>query len=555
MLKQLRIRDFAIIDNLSVDFEPGLNVLTGETGAGKSIIVDALGLTLGERAHAEMIRTGKTETSVEASFDIPAHPMAERIGVSVQEGIILRRTVASGGKSRAYINDTMVNVQTLLEFGRRLVDIHGQHEHQSLLSAENQMEVLDAYGKLLDDRAELAKLFHDVQALKNRLASLKTDLKDREQRIDLLRFQINEIEAAALRAGETESLQEERTILANISKLNELTDTAHLLLSSGDGSSIEKLSSSLSLVKDISRIDPSAEEVLHMLESAAPLIEDAGISLRRLRDKYDIDPKRLDAVEERLELIRRLERKYGEGIETILRHRENASSELEGLTLSDEKIKELEDQLRAKEKELLEKASNLSRMRKAISGKIGSAVKNILKELGMEKAEFIIDIKDAPVTSTGADAIEFLFSANRGEPAKPLVRVASGGELSRIMLALKGILAEVDSIPVLIFDEVDAGIGGRTAESIGIKLKNLGKRHQVLCITHLPQIAAMADNHIMIEKAQRKEGICVKVKELNEKDREEEIARMLGGKVTDISRRHARELLRQSKVDSQQSLV
>jgi DNA repair protein RecN (Recombination protein N) len=550
MLRQLRIRDFAIIDSLTVNFHPGLNVLTGETGAGKSIIVDALGLTLGERAHADMVRSGGKETSIEAYFDVPERALLDRIGISADEGVIIRRTLSSAGKSKAYINDTMVNVQTLLELGRFLVDIHGQHEHQSLLSTDNQMSMLDAYGKLLVARSEVEGLFGEAQSLRHELSTLKRDIKEREQRIDLLKFQINEIDASALKPGETEALKEERTILANLAKLNELTDSARELLYSGDGSSSEKLSAALSLAKEISRIDPAAEEVLHLLEAALPLVEDAGTSLRRYREKYEMDPAKLEEIEERLELIKKLERKYGEGIETVLKHRDDAEKELQKLTLSDERVKGLEGELEKKEEVLSAKAARLTEMRKDVSGRIAKAVKAILGELGMEKAEFAIDIKDAPLSSTGADSVEFLFSANKGEPPKSLARVASGGELSRIMLALKGILAEVDRVPVLIFDEVDTGIGGRTAERIGTKLRDLGTRHQVLCITHLPQIAAMAHHHVMIEKAQRKEGVCVKVKALSNKEREEEIARMLGGKVTDISLKHAKELLKRSEADS-----
>lgn len=544
MLRRLRIRDFAIIDTLAMEFGPGLNVLTGETGAGKSIVVDALGLTLGARAQTDMIRTGKNETSVEAYFDLPAHPHLERLGIPVEDGVILRRNLSSAGKSRAYINDTMVNVQTLLEVGRSLVDIHGQHEHQSLLSTDNQRAMLDEYGKLLDERGDMEKLFHEVRSMRSELSALISGVKEKEQRIDLLRFQIREIDSAALRTGELEALAEERAILANLAKLNELTDGAYLLLHRGDGSSSEKLSSAISMLREVSRIDHGIAETLALLESALPLVQEAAASLRQCRDRYEADPGRLEDVGERLDLIKRLERKYGEGIEEILRHRDDAVTELEKLAFSDERVKELEGLLTGKEKELHERAARLSAKRKDVSKKIGESVKGVLGELAMEKADFVIEIKPAPLSSTGMDSVEFLFSANRGEPPKPLHRVASGGELSRIMLALKGTLAEVDRIPVLIFDEVDAGIGGRIAESVGRRLTGLAKRHQVLCITHLPQIAAMADRHVMIEKVQRKEGVRVTLKELSLKEREEEIARMLSGKVTDISIRHARELLR-----------
>lgn len=543
MLREIRIRDFAIIDGVTIRFEPGFNVLTGETGAGKSIVVDALGLTLGDRAQTDMIKSGCSETAVETYFEISGHQTLERLGIPDDEGIIIRRTLLSSGKSKAYINDTMVNLQTISELGRTIVDIHGQHEHQSLLSQENQMDMLDAYGKLIDERSEIERLFHELRSMKDELSSLNSRLKEKGHRTDLLRFQIDEIESAALRIGEKEALAEERAILSNLARLSELTEGAYSLLYSGDGSSSEKLASALKMLKEVSEIDHGIGEILGLLESAIPLIGDAAASLRGYRGRYDADPKRLDAVEDRLDTIERLEKKYRGGIEDILRCREEALKELEGLEYSDEKIKELEHSITEKERMLNELAAKLSAMRKKVSKKIESAVTAVLKELAMEKAEFRIDIKPAPLSSAGADLVEFLFSANKGEQPKPLSRVASGGELSRIMLALKGILAELDNLPVLIFDEVDAGIGGRTAEHVGIRLKNLAKRHQVLCITHLPQIAAMADNHIMIEKAQKKEGVCVKVKSLSIEEREEEIARMLSGKITDISLEHARELL------------
>ena len=554
MLVSLSIRDFAIVDRLELEFRPGFTALTGETGAGKSIIVDALGLTLGARAQTDSIRTGRSETTVEAYFDVPAGPRLERLGIPAEDGIVLRRNLSSAGKSRAYVNDSMVNVQTLLEIGRSLVDIHGQHEHQSLLSAENQRTMLDAYGKLLGERSALEELFHDVQGLRHELTALSADIRDKAQRTDLLTFQLREIETASLKEGELEALAEERAILANLSKLTELTDSAYQLLYRSEGSSSEKLSSAIARLKEVARIDHGVSETLQLLESALPLVDDAAASLRQHKDRYDADPERLERIEERLDLIRRLERKYGEGIEGILKHREKLSGELASLAFSDERIRELEGQLKAKEEMLRERASRLSARRKQVARKIEGSVKAVLGELAMAKGDFVVEIKDAAPSAAGADSVEFLFSANKGEPPKPLSRVASGGELSRIMLALKGTLAEVDSIPVLIFDEVDAGIGGRTAESVGMRLKSLAMRHQVLCITHLPQIAAMADHHVMIEKAERRDGVYVRLKTLSPGEREEEIARMLSGKVTDISVRHARELLRR-EVRSQEKLI
>ncbi|MEK6673243.1 MAG: DNA repair protein RecN [Nitrospirota bacterium] len=543
MLLQLKIKDFAIIDDLTIKFRPGLNVLTGETGAGKSIVVDAFGLALGERAQTDLIRTGRNETVIEAFLDISAHPVLERLGIPLDDGIILRRNLSSAGKSRAYINDTMINVQTLLEVGETLVDIHGQHEHQSLLSTDNQRTMLDAYAKLTELRASFEKLFHEVQSIKGILSKFRSDLRERNERIELLRFQINEIDSAALKSGEKERLIEEKAILSNLAKLNELTDLAHSLLYSGEGSVQDKLSSAHSAIKEISVIDNSAAEVLGLIEGARPLIDDAVISLRRYKDRYDVDPNRLEEIEDRLDLIKKFEKKYGEGIDSILQFRENAEKELEGLTLSDERLQDIEKTLTAKEMQLNEEALKLSLMRKEAAERLEAEVISALRELAIEKAEFRVAVRECPISPAGIDNIEFLFSANKGEPPKPLSKTASGGELSRIMLALKETFAEVDKIPVLIFDEVDAGIGGRTAESVGISLKKLSKKHQVLCITHLPQIAAMADHHIVIEKAQKQDGVSVKVKEPSQREREEEIARMLSGKITDISVKHAKELI------------
>lgn len=543
MLRELRIRDFAIIDDLTVRFQPGLNVLTGETGAGKSIIVDALGLALGERAQSGLVRAGRAEAAVTALFETDAPPLLDRLGISPDDGIILRRLVAATGKSRAYISDTPVNIQTLLELGRSLVDIHGQHEHQSILSTEQQRTLLDASGGIAAERAAFGELFRFVQGLQAELESLSRDTREKEQRIDLLRFQINEIDAAALREGEREALEEERAILSNLARLTELTDSAYSLLYGADGSAVEKVSAAAARLREVARIDQGISEVLGLLESAQPLLDDAASTLRSYRERYDADPRRLEAVEERLDLIRRLERKYGEDIAAVMSFREKAGQELASLAGSDERIGEIRSRLAVLEKELAEKAANLSARRRAAAIGIETAVKAVLKELAMGKAGFSVGLRPAPLTASGQDSVEFLFSANEGEPLKPLARIASGGELSRVMLAIKETLADADRIPVLIFDEVDAGIGGRTAEHVGRRLRSLGRRHQVIAITHLPQIAAMADHHIVIEKTRRKDGVYVTVTEPTAGEREAEIARMLSGKITDISLEHARELL------------
>ncbi len=542
MLRYLRIRNLAIIDELSIDFAHGLNVLTGETGAGKSIIIDALGLVLGERANTDMIRSGKDEASVEAFFDDSLVTL-EDLGIDTEEGIIIRRIISASGRSRGYINDTLVSIQTIHGFGQRLVDIHGQHEHQSLLRSERQRSILDDYGKLVDKRNEVEILSYEVQRLRQEIESMKTDIADRERRMDFLRYQIGEIDAASLRVGEKEELLRERAILSNLARLNSLTGEASFLIARGEGAAQEKVSIAISRLRDAADIDDELKDVLEMLESVRPLLEEVSISLRRHQERYETDPRRLDTVEERLELITRLERKYGEGIEEILRFRDEAIKELNRLTNYDERLNNLGKEYRQKEELLNKKAGELSEMRKAVSKRIEKEVNEILKELSLEKARLCIDVRPSVQSSTGCDTVEFLFSANVGEHPRSLTKTASGGELSRLMLAMKEVLAHVDNIPVLIFDEIDAGIGGRTAENVALRLKDLSKRHQVLCVTHLPQIAALADHHLVVEKVQKKDGVYVKVKEPTEEERVREIARMLSGKITEASLKHAKELL------------
>jgi len=542
MLKELRIKNLAIIDDLAVRFEGGLNVLTGETGAGKSIIVDALSLALGSRAQTDLVRSGEKEAMIQAYFEVEGDNIPD-LGIDVSDGLILRRSLSPGGKSKAYINDTLVSLQSLVEVGKSLVDIHGQYEYQSLMHIDKHRVLLDSYGKLRDDREMVGSLYDGVQALRGEKNDLQQKVKERAHRVDLFKFQMNEINAACLRLGEKEALIEKRTILSNLSRLKELTETSYSMLYGSEDSCTERLSSVIAKVREMSSLDQSLSETLNLLESALPFIEDSAISLRGLKDKYDLEPEKLAEIGERIELIKRLERKYGEGVETILRYRDEAERELNGLELSDERLDSLEAELKEKEDMLFKTALSLSEKRRKVAKMIEELVKKELKELAFSNAEFRVDIRQESLTSHGLDRVEFMFSANPGEPPKPLTKIASGGELSRVMLALKSILADVDNLPILIFDEVDAGIGGRTAESVGKKLKKISHKHQVLCTTHLPQIASFGDFHLTINKRQRDGRVYVEVKELTGKERQDEVARMLSGKITDASLKHARELL------------
>ena len=550
MLRELRIKNLAIIDDVTVRFDRGLNVLTGETGAGKSIIVDALGLALGNRAQSDLIKSGAKEASVQAWFEIGSCDFLRDAGIDLSEGLIIRRILSSTGKSRAFINDTMVTQQSLAGIGRRLVDIHSQHEHQSLLSPETQAMLLDSYGGLQPDRKKVGVLFHDVAAIRTEVERLKGRNRERAQMLDLLRFQINEIDAAVLKEGEEEELGEERKILANLNRLRELAEAAYSKLYGSEGSCTELLSSVITGVREMSAIDNAMEDTLKLLESAKPLLEDAAFALRVHRERYEGEPQRLEMIEDRLELIGKLRKKYGDSIQEVLRHRRSAEEELKAIESADERLDLLAGELAAKERELLSAAASLSKKREKTALELQGLVTSTLEDLAFGTAVFRIDIRrqcgddgKEKVGPGGMDRIEFLFSANPGEPPKPLTKVVSGGELSRVMLALKSILADVDSVPVLIFDEVDAGIGGKTAESVGKKLHGIAGYHQLLCITHQPQIASFGDHHLKIEKKEQGGGVHVEVRELKGSARQEEIARMMSGKVTDLSRRHAGELL------------
>jgi len=543
MLRELRIKNLAIIDDLTIRFDRGFNVLTGETGAGKSIIVDALGLVLGGKVPHDFLRSGEKEAVVQAYFEPQETAAFPDLGLDVSDGLILRRSLFASGKHRAYINDAMVSAQSLAEVGREIVDIHGQHEHQSLLSTDKQREFLDLFGRLGDDRAIVERLYHDVSALSRERAELEKNVQDREGRREVLSFQIREIDAANLADGEIERLLEERAVLGHAGKLKELATTAYDLLYDADNSCSTHLSRIIRKVQDMAAIDQRAADVLGLLESALPLLEDAARSLRGFRDSYEDEPGRLDAVEERLALIRKLEKKYGEGIDAIVRYRNRAESELLALETIDERRDVLERELAAKERALLEAAFALSGKRKEAAAEMERLVTNELRDLAFENALFRIEIREGEMSPHGVDRIEFLFSANAGEPPKPLARIASGGELSRVMLALKTVFADIDRTPVLIFDEIDSGIGGKTAETVVKKLKNLSRSHQVLCTTHLAQLASRGDVHLKIEKKQGSNRVNVAVTELSGNGRLHEIARMLSGTATDISLRHARELL------------
>lgn len=563
MLREIHIKNFSIIDNVHIEFGEGFNVLTGETGAGKSIIIDALSLALGERAAGDFIRSGEKEAVVEAFFDVapkvldPAtRNFLDDNGINADDGLILKRIISAKGRSRAYINGSMVNVQNLSDVSRAIIDVHGQYEHQSLLFPDKQLDLLDIYGGLLKERREVEGLYENLHELKRRISGLEQKEKDRAQRLDILEFQISEIGAADLSPGEEEKLAEEENILGSAVHLAELSNRAYESLYSSDASSITVLSDILNDLKEIAEIDARANEPVRSVEEALPLLEETGYFLRDYKDSLDFDPGRLEQVQERLEMIKRLGKKYGGSVREIIEFKEKAEEELEGLRHSEEELGSMKAELDELKGVFTKKAGQLSKKRNNISKKIESEVIAQLNELSMPDTRFAVRITQEEgedttdglkAGSSGIDSLEFLISPNVGEDLKPLAKIASGGELSRIMLALKVILAKGDEMPVLVFDEIDAGIGGRTAGTVGHKLKGLSSYHQVICITHLPQIASYADGHLKIEKRAEKERTTVAVNKIKKDERTEEIARMLGGKISKVSLKHAEEMLEKGR--------
>jgi DNA repair protein RecN (Recombination protein N) len=561
MLKELNIKNFAIIDQLRVEFGPGLNVLTGETGAGKSIVVDALNLALGERASTDLVRTGSSEAVVEAAFELNGAGTAivrsileeQGIGSEPGEDLIVRRVISAAGKSKVYINGSLANLNTLAELGSRLADIHGQHEHQSLLAADQQMDMLDSFGALLAAREAFAASYKQLHELRHQLSELEAGEREKAQREDLLRYQTNEIEGARLTEGEDEALADEQRVLANAEKLAGLAASADGLLYTSEGSALADLKRAITNVRDISSIDSTLAPVLELLESGRAQIEEAAREVASYAERVEIDPARLEEIGDRLDLIQKLKKKYGGAIAEIIAFGAEAAAELEKIEKSGEEIERLRREIAGLKAELTAKARELTKKRAAGAKELDRKVEAELRHLGMKNTTFVAKITQEPGDDTtdglragprGADRVEFLISPNPGEEPRPLAKIASGGELSRIMLALKTILVEGDPIPTLVFDEVDAGIGGAVAEEVGKKLRKIASRRQVFCITHLAQIASMATSHYGVAKSVKKDRTSTEVRLLGERERVDEIARMLGGKtITDATLKHAEEMI------------
>jgi DNA repair protein RecN (Recombination protein N) len=555
MLEELHVHNFAIIDKLQVRFTAGLNVLSGETGAGKSILVGALGLLLGDKTDTSIIRAGAEETSVSGIVSVAGNTEAaawvQAHGIEPEDGeVILRRMLKSNGRGSLFIQSTPVTRADLHDFSSLLFDLHGQHEHQSLLELDNHRKLVDRWA----GTEELAQRFHSLYAalasLRERLSSLVSDERERLRRVDLLTYAVTEIKSVAPKPGEEEELEKELAILVHHEKLFTLLEEVHGAIAEGAGGVLAALRKARQSMEEILVIDSSLSRQSHQLEDAFYEIEDFTESVRQYKSRTDFSPSRLDDVQSRLSAIRLLEKKYGDTVEKVLEYCRAGEQELAGMENWEGEKKSLEEEIGRTEKEIAGVARELSEKRKTASQELQKKIESELRQLGMPKVSFRVLIQDAaregtPVlTPWGKDAIEFVISPNLGEPFKKLRAIASGGELSRVMLAIKGVLAESDHVSSLIFDEVDAGIGGEIALAVGERLGALSRHKQVLCITHLATIAVRADNHLRIEKIAQAGRTVTRVEKVTGAARQEEIARMLAGdRKGELSLQHAGELL------------
>jgi DNA repair protein RecN (Recombination protein N) len=550
MLKELHVRNYAVIDDLRIELEPGLNVLTGETGAGKSLIVGALSLLLGERASSDLVRAGEDRALVEGVFDCSGAPELVRLcaeqGIEVDgDWLILRREVLREGRNRAWVNGSAATTGLVRDIGQRLVDLHGQHEHQALLRREAQRDILDAFAGARDAADRTGEAHARLVGLRGRIAATRAEAAATRERADFLAFRAREIESAGLTPREDETAALEARRLEHSEELIELSAALHSAVYGDDGALVEGLGGLSRKVEDLVRIDPTASEIEALYAEARTTLQELGRRLSAYRDAVEHDPGRLAELRDRLDLIHGLKRKYGGTIEEVLATGKAAREELEKADRSVLDLDALAVEETAALEELVVRADKLTALRKASAARLESEVTGLLDELGMEGGRFRVRLEElAELGSHGAERAEFQVSLNPGFEPGPLARVASGGELSRVMLALKTVLAEVDGVPSLVFDEIDSGVGGRVAHHVAERLAMVAENHQVFAITHLPQIASKASVHLFVEKVQQDGLASARVRTLEGEERVEELARMLGGDPgREVSRRHAAELL------------
>ncbi|HEY0038997.1 MAG TPA: DNA repair protein RecN [Longimicrobium sp.] len=552
MLSELRIRNFALIDRLSVRLGPGLNVLTGETGAGKSIIVGALSLLLGERASADVVRAGEDRASVEGVFDVAGREDVSRIlderGIDPDDDgvLVLKREVAAAGRNRAWVNGSPTTAAVLGELGRALVDLHGQHEHQTLLKRDEQRAILDAYGGHADLLSTVREAHREALRLRRDIAELDTRRRDAAQRADFLRFQADEIEAASLKPGEEEEMEDEARRLSHSEELQALSGGLADAVSGSERALLHEVGSLRRQIDSLVRIDPAQEDVRELYDTVYYSLQELGERMERYSSTIEHDPRRLEEIRRRQDLVFRLKSKYGQTLDEVIEVGLRARAELDLVEGAEWELGGLKKKLAAAEEALAAAAASLTAAREAAIERLSAEVSAVLPELGMSNGA-VFRAERVPLAQAGAfgaEEVEFRVSLNRGFEPKALSHVASGGEMSRIMLALKTILARLDSVPTLVFDEVDAGIGGRVGLQVGDKMREVAGTHQVFAITHLPQIASRAHVHLLVRKGERDGRTTTEVSPLESADRVQEIARMLGGDPESaVSLEHARELL------------
>lgn len=558
MLSELRIVNFALIEQLSLQFQSGFTVLTGETGAGKSLLIDAIALLVGGRASTDQIRSGEDEAQLEAAFHLPdTHPLLQRlrsqdiIGQHESE-LILRRVLSRSGRHRVYVNGSLCPLRVLEELGGTLVDIHGQHEQQSLLATAKQLDALDAFGRLYELRGSYEQAYRGWKELRTQLDVLQSDVVDRARREDMLQFQAQEIEQACLLLDEEARLRSERQRLVHAHRLRELAQEAHVELQEDEQAVLTRLGRIGRILAELAQTDPAMGDCEQAASESAIQLKELAGRLRDYAQQLEADPDRQAVVEDRLDLIQRLKKKYGGSVEAVLVTGRLAQEELLLLDNREARIAELTARLDEENRSLRTLAQQLSKKRIDAATRMTALVGAELVAVKMEQAVFQITVSSDESAEglgpAGRDRVEFLLSSNRGEPPRPLGRVASGGELSRIMLALKTVLAEMDQVPVLVFDEIDTGVGGAVAAAMGTRLRKLGAFHQVFCITHLPQVASQAEHHLLVEKGLESQRTSTSVRALKGMGREEEIARMLSGlTITKKVRETAAELIAGAK--------
>lgn len=554
MLTELRVTNFAVLEQLTLTFSSGFTVLTGETGAGKSLLIDAIGLLVGGRASGDQIRFGAEEAQLEAAFDLPSHHpvrhvLRERGILRPDESqLIIRRVIARSGRNRVYLNGVLSPAHVLDELGGTLVDIHGQHDQQSLLSPSMQLDVLDGFGGLGDLRRLYRQRYEAWEQSRRRRAELVTQIEQTRRLEELLHFQHQELAEAALQPGEDEALEAERRRLGSSRRLGDLSAEALELLRADPDGIMARMGAVVRVLGEVVQLDPQCDEIRRLTSEARVWLKEATEQLRAYAERLDGDPERLAAVEDRLETIRRMKKKYGGSIEAALDTQHRVAEALEQMERADQALADCERSVAAQETAVAETGHELSKKRKEAAKRLAKAVRRELDALKMGHTQLSIEVSAAEGGEVwgpdGGDRVAFLLSTNAGEPLRPMARIASGGELSRVMLALKSVVADADRVPVLIFDEIDTGVGGAVAAAVGKRLRALGRFHQVFCVTHLPQVASQAEHHLCVEKVRVKERTMTTVRLLQGMQRESEIARMLGGEtVTRTVRATAAELL------------